>query len=150
MKGVLPLFLLYAFILPVFTIVSLLVKEKESKARESMRMMGMTDFPYWLSWFTYYTIINTVLSLVAWGVLCINVIGQSNVFYVFTWIWLYGESIFGQIIFMQALFQRAKFSGLIAAVVYFTLVLANIPVQSTSAQKLPRFILSLIPQVASQ
>jgi ATP-binding cassette subfamily A (ABC1) protein 3 len=149
-KGVLPLFLLYAFILPVFTIVSLLVKEKESKARESMRMMGMTDFPYWLSWFIYYTIINTVLSLVAWGVLCINVIGQSNVFYVFIWIWLYGESIFGQIIFMQALFQRAKFSGLIAAVVYFTLVLANIPVQSTSTQKLPRFILSLIPQVASQ
>jgi ATP-binding cassette, subfamily A (ABC1), member 3 len=142
--------MLFMYILPVFTIVSLIVKEKESKARESMRMMGMTDFPYWLSWFVYYTVINTALSLTAWGVLCINVIGFSNIYYVFAWIWLYGEAIFGQIIFMQALFQRSKFSGLIAAVVYFTLVLANIPVQSDTTSKLPRFLMSLIPQVASQ
>lgn len=127
-QGVLPLFMLFMYILPVFMVVSLLVKEKESKARESMRMMGMTDFPYWLSWFVYYSAVNTVLSIVAWAVLCINVIGQSNIFYVFLWIWLYGEAVFGQIIFMQSLFQRSKFSGLIAAVVYFTLVLANIPV----------------------
>lgn len=41
--GVLPLLMLFMYILPVFTIISLLVKEKESKARESLRMMGMTD-----------------------------------------------------------------------------------------------------------
>ena len=122
--------MLFMYILPVFTIISLLVKEKESKARESMRMMGMTDLPYWLSWFVYYTILNTIFSLIAWGVLCINVIGFSNPWWVFLWIWLYGESIFGEIIFMQSLFSKAKFSGLISSVVYFTLVLANIPVQS--------------------
>lgn len=51
---------------------------------------------------------------------------------------------------MQALFQRSKFSGLIAAVVYFTLVLANIPVQSDGASALSRRLLSFFPQVASQ
>jgi hypothetical protein len=127
-SGVLPLFLLFMYILPVFTIVSLMVKEKESKARESMRMMGMTDVPYWLSWFIYYTALNTILSVIAWLVLCINVIGASNPWYVLLFIWLYGQSVFGEIIFMQSLFSRAKFSGLVAAVIYFTAVLANIPV----------------------
>lgn len=133
MSGILPLLMLFMYILPVFTIVSLIVKEKESKARESMRMMGMTDSPYWLSWFAYYTILNTILSLIAWAVLCINVIGFSNPIFVFLWIWLYGQAIFGEIVFMQSLFSRAKYSGLISAVVYFTLVLANIPVQSENA-----------------
>jgi len=90
LSGVLPLLMLFMYILPVFFIVSLIVKEKESKARESMRMMGMTDSPYWLSWFAYYTILNTLLSLIAWAVLCINVIGFSNPIFVLLWIWLYG------------------------------------------------------------
>ena len=51
---------------------------------------------------------------------------------------------------MQSLFSKAKYSGLISAVVYFTLVLANIPVQATTASKGSRFALSLIPQVALQ
>jgi len=133
------------YILPVFTIVSLMVKEKESKARESMRMMGMTDFPYWFSWFFYYTTLNTILSLIAWLVLCINVIGASNPWYVLLFIWLYGQSVFGEIIFMQSLFSRSKFSGLVAAVIYFTAVLANIPVQSDTASKTSKLLLSLVP-----
>jgi ABC-type Na+ efflux pump permease subunit len=89
-SGVLPLLMLFMYILPVFTIISLLVKEKESKARESLRMMGMTDSPYWLSWLAYYTVLNTIISLFAWAVLCINVIGYSSPWWVLLWIWLYG------------------------------------------------------------
>ena len=83
------------YILPVFTTVSLIVKEKESRAKESMRMMGMTDFPYWFSWFFYYSILNTIYSLIGWSVLCINVIGSSNPWYILLFIWLYGEAVFG-------------------------------------------------------
>lgn len=128
LSGVFPLLLLFMYIMPVFTTVSLIVKEKESKAKESMRMMGMTDAPYWLSWFAYYTILNTIFSILAWAVLCINVIGASNPFYIFLYIWLYGQSVFGEIIFMQSLFSKSKFSGLISAVIYFTATLSNIPV----------------------
>lgn len=147
---VLPRFLLFMYILPVFKIVSLIVQEKESKARESMRMMGMTDTPYWLSWFVHYSLLNTIISLIAWAVLTINVIGPSNKLYVLLFIWLYGQAIFGEIIFMQALFKRSKFSGMISAVVYFLLTLANAPVESDIASIRLRSALSLLPQVASQ
>ena len=39
----LPTFLLLMFILPLYNTVFAIVKEKESKAKESMRMMGMVD-----------------------------------------------------------------------------------------------------------
>ena len=46
-------------------------------------MMGMGSLAYWLSWYVYYTIISTVIVLLAWGVLMINCIVYSNPFLVF-------------------------------------------------------------------
>ena len=67
-----------------------LVKEKESRAKESMRMMGMTDTAYWLSWFAYYTMVNTLISTLAWLILLYNTINFSNMFLVWLFFWLYG------------------------------------------------------------
>ena len=105
------------YTLPICNTVSMIVKEKEGRVKESMRMMGMGDLPYWLSWFVYYTLINTVMALISWSVLCINVIQYSTPAYVFLWFWLYGESLFGQIIMYQAFFNRTKYAGLISAVI---------------------------------
>jgi hypothetical protein len=62
----------FLFILPVYNMVFFIVKEKEQRAKESMRMMGMTDLPYWLSWFVYYTMLNTVTAILATITLSIN------------------------------------------------------------------------------
>ena len=70
------------------------MKEKESGAKESMRMMGMTDAPYWLSWWAYYTCINTAIATLSWGILMINVINYSESIYLWLFIWLYGEAVF--------------------------------------------------------
>ena len=70
--------------------VFMLVKEKESRIKESMRMMGMTDTAYWLSWFVYYTMINTAISTLAWLILLYNVINFSSPFLVWLFFWLYG------------------------------------------------------------
>lgn len=77
LTSMLPFFLLVMFIPPVYNLVFLIVKEKESKTKESMRMMGLTDFPYWLSWFFFYSCINSVISILAWLVLIFNVITYS-------------------------------------------------------------------------
>ena len=54
-----------------------ITREKESRAKETMRIMGMTDLPYWLSWFLFYTLINTAVTTLAWGALMYNVITYS-------------------------------------------------------------------------
>lgn len=65
----LPFFMLLTYILPMYRLLSRMVSEKETKARESMRMMGLNDFSYWLSWWIYYFIIVTIISILVTAVL---------------------------------------------------------------------------------
>ena len=95
MSSLLPLFLLITYIPPVYNMTFKIVKEKESRAKETMRIMGMTDLPYWLSWLVFYTLINTVVSFLAWFVLMFKIINYSNQAYIFVFFWLYGQAIFG-------------------------------------------------------
>ena len=90
-----PLFLLLAFIPPVYNVTFKIVREKETRMKETMRIMGMTDTAYWLSWFVFYTLINTVVTSLAWGMLLINVINYSQPMYLWLFFWLYGEAVFG-------------------------------------------------------
>ena len=53
-------FILLVFLAPLYRFVSNSVSEKETKIREAMKIMGLTDFPYWLSWLTYYLLVTTI------------------------------------------------------------------------------------------
>lgn len=116
---VLPFMILLMFIPPVYNTVFMLVKEKESRIKESMRMMGMKDTAYWLSWYVYYTTISTLVALLAWSVLLINCIKASDSILVLIFFILYAQAIFGQIVFLSAWFESSKYSGLIGTLIYF-------------------------------
>ena len=77
MLKILPFLMILIFVPPVYNMVSLIVKEKESRVRESMRIMGMSSWSYWLSWYLHYTVVSTLFCILAWGVLCINVLQYS-------------------------------------------------------------------------
>jgi len=94
-KLTLPFLLLLIFIPPVYNTVFLIVKEKESRTKESMRMMGMKDSAYWLSWYVYYTCISTLICILAWCVLLINCIEYSNIFLVLLFFIFYAQAVFG-------------------------------------------------------
>lgn len=148
LAGMLPLFLLLGFIPPVYNMTFKIVREKESRTKETMRIMGMTDLPYWLSWFVFYTIINTVVTTLCWGVLLINVITYSQPFYLWIFFWLYGEAVFGQILFLQSLFSGSKYAGIVSTVIYFTGVLVNHLVADDEVSRTAKLAASLLPQVA--
>ena len=145
---ILPFFLLIAYIPPVYNTVFHLVKEKESRTKESMRMMGMTDTAYWLSWFCYYTLINTAISTLSWIILLINVINYSNVFYVWLFFWLYGQAVFGQIVFLQSLFTSSKYSGIVSTLVYFGSDFFNFLITGQDTTRTNKILASILPQVS--
>jgi ATP-binding cassette subfamily A (ABC1) protein 3 len=60
-----PFFLMVVFLIPLYYIVSKLAEEKESRSREGMKMMGLNDFTYYLSWFIFYVSIVIVMSLIS-------------------------------------------------------------------------------------
>ena len=67
-----------------------IVAEKESKVKESMRMMGLEDTSYWLSWNTYHTIVNSIISIFSWIILFSYVMPKSSGWILFFTIWLFG------------------------------------------------------------
>lgn len=92
--------MLLMYILPIRRMLQRIVAEKETKVRESMRMMGLTDMSYWLSWFVYYLIIVSIISIICLIILSINVVDYTDKFILFLFLWIYGLAQFGYIIFI--------------------------------------------------
>jgi hypothetical protein len=97
---VLHYFIMLMFIPLVYRFTYRIVKEKELRTKELMIMMGMNIWPYWLSWFTYFTLKNTLLTTVAWSVLYFACMTYVSGWVLWLAIWLYGQSIFGFIMLM--------------------------------------------------
>lgn len=86
----LTLFILLMYIPLLYRTIYRIVFEKMSRVKETMRIMGMSDFSYWLSWWAYYTIVNTVMVTGAWAVLLINVFTAESALILWFMIWTYG------------------------------------------------------------
>jgi hypothetical protein len=101
----LPYIMIIGYLIPLFKTIHMIVSEKSSRVKESLRMMGMSDLPYWLSWYTHYTMINTLVSLVVSIGLMGLVFENSSGFVTFMFAWIYGQSLFGIVIISQSLFN---------------------------------------------
>jgi ATP-binding cassette subfamily A (ABC1) protein 3 len=102
---------------PLYRITFRIVNEKESKARESMKMMGLTDSSYWLSWASYFALTVTMISIIC--VIMLSSLLNSDPVVLFIIFWIYGMSLFGYALIMQALFDSAKTASGFATTVYF-------------------------------
>ena len=122
---ILPYLILVAFIPPVYNSVFNIVQEKESRMKENMMIMGMTRTSYWLSWYVYYTLISTIVAVLAWSMLMINFIQYSNAGIVFLMFICYAQAIFGLIVFLSSLFEKSAQAGIVGSLFYFGLNLLS-------------------------
>ena len=136
------------YITPVFRTTYRIVAEKESKVKESMRMMGLKDTPYWLSWLTYHTVVNTILSLIIWSILFSKVMSKTNGLILFLIIWLYGQSLFGLIIITQSIFTKARAAAIVTSVLYLGSATFNYLVSEPDTPFSHRMYASLSPTIA--
>jgi ATP-binding cassette subfamily A (ABC1) protein 3 len=90
-----PFFFMFTFLIPLYYIVSKLAEEKESKSREGMKMMGLKDSSYFLSWIVFYAVIVLFMAIIITAMLSINVFFNSNKFLIFIMAFFYGMSLFG-------------------------------------------------------
>ena len=66
--------MIISYIVPFTRLVNKLVSEKETKVKESMKMMGMVDSAFWMSYLITYFTIFTILAFL------ITAIGSTTVF----------------------------------------------------------------------
>ena len=129
-----PLFMILMYVPVMYRMVYRIVYEKVTRAKESMRMMGLGDFAYWFSWLAYYTIINSAIVLLSWGILQINAFHKDSAFLLFVFMWLYGQSLFGIIMIVQSLFASPRAAGVVTTIVYMGSSLITLLVSDDSTK----------------
>jgi hypothetical protein len=148
MTGILPFFMLLIYILPVYRLVSNIVSEKESRARETMKMMGLSDLSYWLSWACYYFIIVTIITVLIIIVLSPTVLEYSNKGMIFVIFWVYGLSLFGLSVFLSSFFSTARAASITSTLIYFGTSFVNQAVLDQSVKINQKSAASLLTTVA--
>ncbi|OMJ94066.1 hypothetical protein SteCoe_2836 [Stentor coeruleus] len=156
---VLSFFIIISYLVPVCRLLSSIVQEKETKTKEMMMMMGLTNTAYWLSWITYYVIIYTVISIII-TILTVGmkVFTNSNGGLIFLYFWLFGMACIAFSIFLSMFFSKSRSAVLVGVPIflgsYFVSFAVNDPLMSLNkkagASLLPTVGFSLVTSVICQ
>ena len=118
-SSVLGIFYMLSFLYPVSRTVRALVVEKETRVKEGMKMMGLTDTVYNLSWLitttTQMTLISGLITLVTGG----SVFEYSNKILVFIYFEIFSLAAMNMCYLMATLFSRSKAASLLGPMIFF-------------------------------
>lgn len=142
-----PIAVTLMYIMPIHRMIMRIVNEKQTKVREVMRMMGLSDVNYWLSWFIFYAIIVTIISISSTAILCTRVFANSSWWLIFLLFWGFGISLFGYIVFIQSLFTNARTASIMSILIYFFTSFADYAVNSNYIDEYKKIIASILPTI---
>lgn len=139
---------MFTFLIPLYYIVSKLAEEKESKSREGMKMMGLKDSSYFLSWFVFYTCINLVQASLITAMVCINLFVNSNKLIIFLHCFFFGMSLFGFAVIIVSILPTVRASATAATLIHLITYFFVIPLKDPNVAAGAKYALSIFPNVA--
>lgn len=114
------IYLIIALLFPCINFLQRALEEKSSKTRESMRMMGMLDMSYHVSWFIFYAL-NVLFVSIEITILSAFIFTHSNILLLFLFYFLYGLSLFGYMMIFIAMFKDVKTGTPIFTIIHLIL-----------------------------
>ena len=97
----LPFFIVIAFLCPLCVLVFRMVSEKESRAKEGMKIMGLKESIYFLSFFLQWIITNTLYSIIN-SLILTRVFKHVEFIFIFGFFWLYGMCVYALAFFFSS------------------------------------------------
>jgi ATP-binding cassette subfamily A (ABC1) protein 3 len=117
---ILPLFVILSFIYSAGVFVKELVLEKESRIRETMKMMGLSNWILLTTWFIKQLIFYLVPIIIMTLLLRIgDVFPKSNIILVFIYLLLYGISGIAFCFFISVWFSSARIGLMAGFILWF-------------------------------
>lgn len=118
-SSTLGIFYMLSFLYPVSRMIRALVLEKEQKIKEGMKMMGLTDFAYNLSWLittvTQMALVSGLIVLVTMS----SVFEYSNPFLVFVYFLAFSLAVINMCFLMATFFSKSKIASLMGPMIFF-------------------------------
>ncbi|XP_069795195.1 retinal-specific phospholipid-transporting ATPase ABCA4 isoform X1 [Narcine bancroftii] len=122
-----PMFTVLSWIYSVSMTVKSIVLEKEMRLKETMKIMGVTNWVHWVTWFidsflpmTASTVLVTVVIMRG------NVLHYSNPFLLFVFLLVFTIATIMQCFLLSVFFSKANMAAACSGIIYFTLYLPHI------------------------
>ncbi|XP_049715382.1 cholesterol transporter ABCA5 isoform X2 [Elephas maximus indicus] len=113
-RGVILIYLVIAFSPFGYFLAIHIVAEKEKKLKEFLKIMGLHDTAFWLSWVLLYTSLIFLMSLLmAVIATATSLFPQSSCFVIFLLFFLYGLSSVFFALMLTPLFKKSKHVGIV-------------------------------------
>jgi ATP-binding cassette subfamily A (ABC1) protein 3 len=143
---IVPFFVIVAYMCPLCLYVLRMVGEKETKAKEGMKIMGMNESIYFLSYFIQYFIINFFQSFV--NALIIKFIFEHIPYILIVLVFfLWGMCVFSLIFFFQSFIDRTRVALILSLLIYFVMAFVSMAVFNQKVKKIIKIITSIFPPV---
>jgi len=146
LQGQMSMFIAFPLLLPSLRFMNGILTEKEKKIREGMKIMGLRNSAFFLSWFITYFIIFTIISfLVSWALT--KVFELSSFGLIFLWHWEFSMTLMALSFLLTTFFSKAKVGNVAGFVVplFLNFFKSLVDAESSSAA---HFIVSFVPQAS--
>ena len=143
-------FMLIGYAFPLTINIFKLVKEKESKAKEGMKIMGLNELLYFFSYFLIYFIINIIYSIFN-AFIIKKVLTYIEEIYLFFFLLLFGLVIFSLVYFFQSFLEKTRIAIIISLLIYCIMFFLALPVYSNAVSRVIKIIFCLLfPPITMQ
>ena len=141
-----PFFLIIAYMCPLCLYVYRMVGEKESKAKEGMKIMGLGEDIYFLSYFIQYFIITLFDSIINTIILSF-IFTKVPFYFLFVILILWTLDLFAMIYFFQSFLDSTRVALIISLLIYFATYFLSMACMDEGAATGLKIGMSILPPV---
>lgn len=134
------------YLIPFYYITSKIASEKESKAREGMKMMGLNDSTYFLSWLILFGLIALITSSLI-TVCAIKIFENVNMFIFFAFCMLYSLTLYGWAFTIVAFLPTKRSSGIAATLFHIISYYLCFLIADPSTPSSVQYGMSIFPNI---
>ena len=141
-----PFFMVIAYMCPLCLYVYRMVGEKENKSKEGMKIMGLSEGTYFLSYFIQYVIITFIDSVINTFFMAL-LFSKIPFIILFVILFLWALDIFGLIFFFQSFIDKTRVALILSLLIYFVMFFISMACMEEDANKIVKIVLSIFPPV---
>ena len=150
MNMILGFFVVIAYALPLSINIYRLVKEKESRVKEGMKIMGLKESTYFLSYFMIYLFINLIYAI-GNSLILNKTMTYIEVIYLFIFFFLYGLVIYSLIYFFQSFLEKTRLAIIVSLLIYCLMYFFSFCINSNVPSRTTKLIFCIIfPPISMQ
>ena len=143
---IVPFFIVVGYMCPLCLYIYRMVSEKESGAKEGMKIMGLTDSIYYASYFLQYLLISLFVSIIN-TIIFIFVYKKIPFYFFFLIFFLWAMNIFALAFFFQSFIDSTRYALILSLLLYFIMYFISMACLRVTDSKAIKICLSFFPPV---